>query len=85
MAQGSADTGHSDERERMSRLRLELIELGWVVFHPEPHCERWFAAACNLPMEERSGIAQVGAGTTPLEALENVHRQVLDPQRDADR
>jgi hypothetical protein len=78
MAQGPADTGAPDQRARMSELRLELIESGWTVFHPEPHGERqWFAAACHLPAGERTGTAQVGGGTTPLEAMESLHRQIV--------
>jgi hypothetical protein len=77
MAQGSADPGSPDHRARMGELRLELIESGWTVFHPEPHGDhQWFAAACNLPTGEVSGTARVGGGRTPLEAMESLYRQI---------
>jgi hypothetical protein len=78
MAQGQGDVGTPDHRGRMSELRLELIEAGWTVFHPEPRGEhRWYAAACNLPAGESDGTARVGAGETPLEAMETLHKRVM--------
>jgi hypothetical protein len=38
---------------------------------------RWFAAACNLPPGETDGTARVGAGETPLEAMETLHERVM--------
>jgi len=77
MAERPADTGAPDQRARMSDLRLELIDAGWTVFHAEPHAERWFVAASNLTTGQDTGTAQVCAGSTPLEALERIHRSIL--------
>jgi hypothetical protein len=77
MADRPADMGSPDHRARMSDLRLDLIEAGWTVFHPEPHADRWFVAASNLATDQETGTAQVCAGSTPLEALERIHSGIL--------
>jgi hypothetical protein len=77
MARAADHHGTPDQRERMSQLRLDLVEQGWTVFHPEPHGDgQWFAAATNLPPGEHHGTAQVGGGASPLEAMEILHEQI---------